>query len=59
MVACYVELGKLDDARAELTKVLKARPILTDKTLRHFLPFKDDIFFDQFRSALVEAGLPE
>jgi TolB-like protein/class 3 adenylate cyclase len=59
LVACYVEIDRLDDARAEMAALLEARPGLTARIIEKGLPYRDQEFFDRVLSALVAAGLPE
>ncbi len=59
LVACYVELGRMDDAKAELAKLLEAWPEVTIAGSDRYLPHKDQAFLDRLHTALVEAGLPE
>ena len=59
LVACYVELGKLDDAKIEMAALLEVRPDLTAANIGKDLPYKDQEYFDRVVSALVAAGLPE
>jgi TolB-like protein/Tfp pilus assembly protein PilF len=59
LVACYVELGKIDDARIELANLLDSRPALAATNIGHGLPYRDQDFFHRLLSALVESGLPE
>jgi len=55
---CYVELGRLDDARAEIAELLAERPDLTVTNLRGLFPWKDPAVQDRFFAALSQAGLP-
>jgi TolB-like protein/predicted Zn-dependent protease len=59
LVACYVELGRMDDAKAELAKLLEAWPEVTIAGLDRYLPHKDQAFLDRLHTALGQAGLPE
>ena len=56
---CYIELGRHDAAKAELTKILEAIPDLTIKQVNQLMPYKNGPFRDRFHAALAEAGLPE
>jgi tetratricopeptide (TPR) repeat protein len=56
---CYVELGRLDDARAEVAKLLEAWPDITVSKIGLWLPYKDPGLRDRVNAALIEAGLPE
>ncbi len=59
LAACYVELDRLDDAKAEIAKLREAWPDLTVSKIDLWLPYKDQIFRDRVQAALIEAGLPE
>jgi TolB-like protein/class 3 adenylate cyclase len=59
LTACYVELGRLDDAKAEVGKLLEAWPELTLTRIDLWLPYRDQTFLDRVHAALVQAGLPE
>lgn len=58
LISCYVSLDRLSEAKAELTKLLKAWPDLTIASIAPLFPFKDQAFFNQFLAAVQEAGLP-
>ncbi len=59
LAACYVELGRLDDAKAEIAKLLEARPDITVSKIGLWLPYKDRSLRDRVNAALIEAGLSE
>ncbi len=59
MAECYVELDRLDAAKAEIAKLREAYPDLTVSKLGLWLPYKDRGFRDRVQAALIEAGLPE
>ncbi len=58
-VACYIELGRMDDAKAELARMLEAWPDVTITRTDLWLPYRDQDFVDRVHAALVAAGLPE
>ncbi len=59
MATCYVELGQVDDARAELTKLLEEQPDLTASNLDQYMPYKSETVLKRMRTALTQVGLPE
>ena len=59
LAACYVEVGRLEEAKAELAKLLKGWPDTTIASLDLYFPHKDPAFMVRFHSALAQAGLPE
>jgi TolB-like protein/class 3 adenylate cyclase len=59
LVTCYVELGRLDDAKAEIEKLREAWPDLTLARIGLWLPYKDQALLERVQAALLESGLPE
>jgi TolB-like protein/class 3 adenylate cyclase len=59
LATCYVELDRLDDAKAEIAKLLEAWPDLTLTRIGLWLPYRDQAFLGRVRAALLKAGLPE
>ncbi len=59
LAACYVELGRLDDAKAEIGKLREVWPDLTLTRIGLWLPYKDQAFLERVQAALLESGLPE
>jgi len=59
LATCYVELGRLDDAKAEIEKLREAWPDLTLARIGLWLPYKDQAFLNRVLAALLESGLPE
>ena len=57
-VACFVELGRLEEARSEMSRLLEENTYLTEATVRLRFPYKSPAFFDRYLSALKAAGLP-
>jgi hypothetical protein len=49
----------LDDAKAEIAKLLEAWPDIAVSKIGLWLPYKDLSLRDRMNAALVEAGLPE
>lgn len=58
LAACYVQLDRLDEARAEIADLLAERPDLTATNLRDLFPYKDPAARGRFFEALAAAGLP-
>jgi tetratricopeptide (TPR) repeat protein len=59
LIACYIEFDRLDDAKAELARMLEAWPGVTITGTDLYLPYKDQAFADRMHAALGTAGLPE
>jgi hypothetical protein len=55
----YVRLGRLDDARAEVGKMMKINPSVTLKTWRLAYSFRDPAILDRYALDLAQSGLPE
>jgi hypothetical protein len=53
----YVELQRLEDARALMTQVLAARPEVSAESISRDLPYDDQTIVDGLAS-MREAGLP-
>jgi TolB-like protein/Tfp pilus assembly protein PilF len=58
-VLCQVRLGRPDDARATLRRLLEVSPGTNVSTLRESLMFADSLGFEDVASDLRSAGLPE
>jgi len=59
LIGCYVELDRLDDARAEMARLLKEIPQTSAKSLSRDLPYNDPMIVENLLVSLREAGLPE
>ena len=59
LAACYSLIGRDDEARAEITALLKLSPKLSAGYLSKVLPYKNKADLDRIISALRKAGLPE
>ena len=59
LIGCYVELHRLDDAKAEMAKLLKEMPHTSRKSLSRDLPYNDRTIIDNLLVSMREAGLPE
>jgi TolB-like protein/class 3 adenylate cyclase len=57
--ACYIELGRIDDAKAELARMLEACPEVTITRTNLHLPYRDLALLGRVHAALGTAGLPE
>jgi TolB-like protein/Flp pilus assembly protein TadD len=57
--ACLVGLGRLDEARDTVARLLQLEPGLTASNLRQRAPIFDAKLMDAFVNALRKAGLPE
>ena len=59
LAATYVQLGQLDNARAEAAAVLRVEPTYTiDRTARTLIPFKRPDDAEHFFDSLRKAGVP-
>jgi TolB-like protein/class 3 adenylate cyclase len=58
LAAVYVRLGRLNEARAEVSKLLEKNPHFTLKSVNH-LPYKDENRQKRFINDLHKAGVPE
>ncbi len=58
LAAVYVRLGRLEEARAEVSKMLKKNPHYTLKSEKH-RPYKDETRRERLISDLRKAGVPE
>jgi TolB-like protein/class 3 adenylate cyclase/Tfp pilus assembly protein PilF len=56
LAAVYVRLGRLDEARAEISELLKKNPDYTIETAKLF-PYKDAAQLDRYVNDLRKAGL--
>jgi adenylate cyclase len=57
LAACYVQLGRLDEARAEGAEVLRQSPNTTLELYRQNMPYKDPAALERDLVALRKAGL--
>ena len=57
LAAIYSELGREEEARAEVAEVLKISPNLSLEVLRQRVPFKDPAILERMLAALRKAGL--
>jgi len=59
LAIAYVRLGRLDDARAEVSKMMKINPAITLRAWRLGYSFRDPAILDRYALDLVQAGLPK
>jgi adenylate cyclase len=57
LTVIYSELGRLEEARAELAEVLQLQPAMSLEWVRKNLPFKDPVVLERQLAALRKAGL--
>jgi adenylate cyclase len=58
LAVCYAELGREEEARAEVTEVLRLNPHYSlEEAWRHRQPFKDPAILERFFAAARKAGL--
>ncbi len=53
------ELGRKEEAQAELAEVLRISPRASLEVQRERMPFKDQALLERFIGTLRKAGLPE
>ncbi len=58
LAAVYVRLGRLEEARAEVSKLLEKNPHFTLKSLNN-RPYKDENRRERLINDLRKAGMPE
>jgi len=58
LAAVYVRLGRIEEARAEVSKILEINPDYTLKSVK-LLPYKDEIRRKRLINDLRTAGVPE
>jgi hypothetical protein len=59
LAIAYMRLGRLDDARAEVGKMMKINPKLTVQAWKLGYAFRDPAILDRYALDLVQAGLPK
>jgi adenylate cyclase len=57
--ATYVEMERMEDARAEIAEVLRVDPKYTVKVVPRSFPWKDQAEIDLLADSLRKAGLPD
>ena len=59
LAIAYVRLRRLDDARAEVGKMMKINPAITVQAWRLGYSFRDPAILDHYALDLVKSGLPK
>ena len=59
LAIAYSRLGRLDEARAEVGKMMRVKPSLTATRWRLGYGFRDPELLDRYSLDLVQAGLPQ
>ena len=59
LAVVYAELGREEEARAEVEEILRISPDASLDAVRRSMPFKDPEELERFIAALRKAGLPE
>jgi len=59
LAASYIELGRVEDARAEAAKILRIFPRFSLEGKKQKLPYRDQSVMDRLGESLRKAGLPE
>ena len=59
MAASYGQLGRLEEARATITALLRAAPGITVESTRAQIPWEDPAAMERYVDGLRKAGLPE
>jgi adenylate cyclase len=57
LVVCYVELGQLEEARAEAAEVLRLNPTWSLESVRQVAPYKDPTVTERVLDDLRKAGM--
>ncbi|MGH7820271.1 MAG: tetratricopeptide repeat protein [Candidatus Binatia bacterium] len=57
LAQAYVELGRMDEARAELKEALRVAPQFSIDFFRRIVPYKDPSVTERTVAALRKAGL--
>jgi tetratricopeptide (TPR) repeat protein len=57
LAVSYIELGREQDARAELAEVLRTNPMLSLEILRHREPYKDQAVLERIFDTLRKVEL--
>ncbi|MEE9158159.1 MAG: adenylate/guanylate cyclase domain-containing protein [Gammaproteobacteria bacterium] len=59
LAVIYSELGRKEEAQAEVTEMLRISPSATLKGQRETMPFRDQAVLERYMGALRDAGVPE
>ena len=57
LVICYVELGQLDEARAQAAEFMRVQPSFSVEDWRRRMPYKDPAVVERITAAWRKAGL--
>jgi adenylate cyclase len=57
LAASYSELGRQEEARAEVSEVVRLRPQISSEDWRQRLPYKDQAVLERLSESLRKAGL--
>jgi adenylate cyclase len=57
LAACYAELGRLEEARAEVAEGLRLNPNASLEVIKQNAPYKNPADLERFLAALRKAGL--
>ena len=57
LVLIFVEAGRMEEARAEVSEVLRIDPNFSPETLSEMVPFRDKTVMEKMTVALHKAGL--
>jgi tetratricopeptide (TPR) repeat protein len=56
LAVCYVQLDRLDEARAAVTEMRRLQPLWSPEGWRQMAPYKDSAVLEQDIAALRKAG---
>ena len=59
LAICHERLGRLNEARACAAKFVTATDVSTVTSLMGADPYRDQVVVERFKTALVNAGVPE
>lgn len=59
LAACYVALGRKEEGRDEVRKLLAKRPEMTLTEFKTIVPLRDERYWEQYAGMLRQAGLPD
>ncbi|MBI3757457.1 MAG: adenylate/guanylate cyclase domain-containing protein [Deltaproteobacteria bacterium] len=57
LAACYAELGRIEEARAEVAEALRLNPTFSLEQAKQIYPFKDPADLERFLASWRKAGL--
>lgn len=59
LAVIFSELGRIDEARAEVIEMLRISPNATLSGQKKRMPFRDELVLEKYMNGLRKAGLPE